>query len=349
MDVPAGVACVAVGAGLAPHLWKHGPLTMQVAAVAWTTVGLLLGALGVIRLGRKRGVIWRLDLVALALISAATAAFVAAPAVAATHVPRPLVGATPSSVGLAMSATRLKTDDGVQLAAWYVASTNRAAVVLLHGAGSTRSNVLQQAAALSRGGFGVLMIDARGHGASGGRAMDFGWHGDADVAAALNYLAHRADVDPSRLGVVGLSMGGEEAIGASGSNDAIRAVVAEGATGRVAGDHAWLSDAYGVRGTVTELLARPRDWVTGLLTDAPRPQTLRAAAAASAGTKYLLITGGRVADERYAADYIASGAPTRTQIWTIPGAGHTAGMRVAGMEWERRVVAFLRTALRVDG
>jgi hypothetical protein len=28
------------------------------------------------------------------------------------------------------------------------------------------------------------MLDARGHGESGGRAMDFGWFGDADIAAA---------------------------------------------------------------------------------------------------------------------------------------------------------------------
>lgn len=62
------------------------------------------------------------------------------------------------------------------------------AIVLLHGAGSTRSDVLDQAAVLAHYGFGVLMIDARGHGDSGGRAMDFGWHGDADSAAATGYL-----------------------------------------------------------------------------------------------------------------------------------------------------------------
>ena len=44
-------------------------------------------------------------------------------------------------------------------------------------------------------GSGVLMIDARGHGDSGGRVMDFGWHGDADIAAATGYLADRPDVD----------------------------------------------------------------------------------------------------------------------------------------------------------
>ena len=321
-------------------------MSAQLIALAWAYVGLTLFGYGVAHLGRAaRGFVLRVDIVGFALVLAAVVSFVAAPAVAATHVPRPLLGATPSSVGLASSPVRLTTDDGVHLAAWYVPSTNRAAVVVLHGAGATRSNILAQAAALARGGFGVLMVDARGHGASGGRAMDFGWQGDLDVAAATDYLAQRADVDTNRIGVVGISMGGEEAIGASGANRAIRAVVAEGATARVAGDNAWLSDQYGARGGLTEQLHHARDLVTGALTSAPQPQTLRSAAAASAGTKYMLITAGHDVDERFAAEYIAGGARGRTQIWTVANAAHAAGFRVAPLEWERRVVAFLRAAL----
>ena len=153
------------------------------------------------------------------------------------------------------------------LAGWYVASTNRAAVVLLHGAGSTRSDVLDEAAVLAGHGFGVLMIDARGHGDSGGRAMDFGWHGDADIAAATRYLADRPDVDRQRIGVVGMSMGGEEALGASATNALIQAVVAEGATARSAADEAWLSDQFGVRGLMQEQLERLQDGVTDALTE----------------------------------------------------------------------------------
>ena len=50
---------------------------------------------------------------------------------------------------MAYENVRLRTGDGVSLAGWYVPSVNRAAVVLLHGAGSTRSNVLPQAAVLA--------------------------------------------------------------------------------------------------------------------------------------------------------------------------------------------------------
>ena len=155
----------------------------------------------------------------------------------------------------------------MSLAGWYVPSANGAAVVLLHGAGSTRSDVLPQAAVLARAGFGVLLVDARGHGGSGGRAMDFGWHGDADIAAATDYLAARPDVDADRIGAVGMSMGGEEAIGATATNRLLRAVVAEGATARTAADEAWLSDRYGTAG-------RCKNSSNGSRTGSPTPSRM---------------------------------------------------------------------------
>jgi pimeloyl-ACP methyl ester carboxylesterase len=218
-------------------------------------------------------------------------------------------------------------------------------VVLLHGAGSTRSDVLDEAAVLAAAGFGVVMIDARGHGESGGRAMDFGWYGDADIAAATAYLATRPDVDRDRIGVVGLSMGGEEALGATGSDELIRAVVAEGATARSAADEAWLSDVYGFRGVLQEQLERVQDWVTDPLTSASPPASMRSAVESSQGTRYLLITAGGVADEGHAARYIGAGAPDRVETWTVDAAGHTAGLATAPEEWTARVTRFLSDAL----
>lgn len=213
-------------------------------------------------------------------------------------------------------------------------------------AGSTRSNVLDEAAVLARHGFGVLMVDARGHGDSGGRAMDFGWHGDADIGAAVRFLAARSDVDRERIGAVGLSMGGEEAIGATATNPIIRAVVAEGATGRTAGDSAWLSDEFGIRGVFQEQVEQVQDRVTDLLTSASVPTSLRAAVEAG-GARYLMITAGDVTDEGRAAAYIAAAAPDRAETWSITGAGHTAGLRTAAVEWERRVIGFLSGVLTV--
>src|SRR5690606_17900629 len=101
--------------------------------------------------------------------------------------------------------------------AWYVEPANGAVVVLAHGAGSTRSNVLDHAVVLVDHGYGILAVDARGHGDSAGRAMDFGWWGDEDLGAAVDWLAERPEVD--HTAVLGLSMGGEEAIGALAADD----------------------------------------------------------------------------------------------------------------------------------
>ena len=344
LAVALGIPAVAVGVGFVPYLVKGGPVAVRLAtmvllvgAVVLTSGGMALATRGYrwwVRTGVGVTVLW----------SVVTVAFVVGPAVAATNPPHAKLGANPQRVGLDYEDVTLQTSDGVSLAAWYVPSANRAAVVLLHGAGSTRSNVLDEAAVLADAGFGVLMVDARGHGDSGGQAMDFGWHGDADIGAATTWLSARPDVDPDRVGAVGMSMGGEEAIGATGTNRVLRAVVAEGATARTAGDEAWLSDRYGVRGLLTEQLEKAQDWVTDALTSASVPSSMRAAVSAS-DAQYLLITGGNVQVERRAADYISSAAPERVQVWTVPGADHTGGIKTAAEDWADRVVEFLNSAL----
>lgn len=267
-------------------------------------------------------------------------------AVAVTNVaPSRLGNETPAARGLAFEEARFVTADGVLLSGWYLPSANRAAVVVLHGSGSTRSSALEQAAVLSRGGYGVLLYDARGHGESGGRAMDFGWYGDLDLAAALDYLDARTDVDPDRVGALGLSMGGEQAIGAAAADPRLRAVVAEGATGRTADDKAWMTGTYGFNGWVQQRMDDLTYWFADLLTPAGPPIRLRDAAAAMAPRPLLLIAAGELADEGLAADYIRSASPATVRVWIVPGAGHTEGLTAAGAEWESTVLGFLDEAL----
>lgn len=342
-----GCAAVSIGVGIAiPHLAKTGIQPMTVAGLVTLAGGLVLlgtGGVELVRVTRK----WLRILVIPALL--VTALLVAASlgqAVAATNVPPTALGSElPSERGLSYGNVTFQTGDGVTLSGWYVPSTNRAAVVLLHGAGSTRSSVLDHAVVLARHGYGVLLFDARGHGRSGGRAMDFGWYGDQDVAAAVSFLSTRPDVDKGRIAAVGLSMGGEDAIGAAATEPRIRAVVAEGATNRVTGDRAWLAGEYGWRGTIQEGL----EWLTyacaDLLTAADQPIVLRNAVAATAPHPVLLIAGGAKADEALAGRYIQSGSPGTVHLWVAPNSGHTAALRTLPQQWEERVTTFLTTAL----
>jgi uncharacterized protein len=265
----------------------------------------------------------------------------------ATNVPRPAVGVeTPADYGLAYREVSFPTADGVTLSGWYIGSSNGAAVVMLHGASSTRSAVLKQAAAVAHHGYGVLLFDARGHGRSDGDAMEFGWYGDQDIAGAVSWLRSQPDVDGRRIGAVGMSMGGEEAIGAAAGNDQIKAVVAEGATGRTAADTEWLSDEYGLRGAITEAWDAVVEYgLADLLTGADPPVSLHDAVARSAPRQVLLITAGTVDEEASAARYIRSASPHTVHVWQVPDAGHTQGISVQPGQWKRHVLGFLYSRL----
>lgn len=229
-----GLAATSAGIGIgAGHLLKSDTGLDLAAGLLLLTAGLVLLSVGAgaLVVSTHR---WRRVASAAALLVATFA--VVQPSWVAFYVantPRPGLGtATPADRALAYRDVHFRTPDGVRLAGWYIRSHNGAAVVLRHGSGSTRSAVLGHASVLAKGGYGVLLADARGHGESAGPGMDIGWYGDQDIAGAVSFLTRQPDVDPARIGVVGLSMGGEEAIGAAAGDRRIRAVVAEGATGR---------------------------------------------------------------------------------------------------------------------
>jgi len=65
----------------------------------------------------------------------------------------------------------------------------------------------------------------------------FGWSGEPDLRAALAFLRRRPDVDPARIGGLGLSVGGELLLQTAAHTRALRAVVSEGAGQRSLAEH----------------------------------------------------------------------------------------------------------------
>lgn len=338
--VTAGLAGVAAGAGIGvPHLVKTGlSLTVprSVAGLAALALGLALLVAGTVVLIRATPGWWRLAALPAAFVLIQFGVIPLSAAVYATNVP-PTAGAdAPSELGLELDDVTFDAADGVRLSAWYVPSTNRAAVVLLHGAGSTRSTVVDHAAVLAGAGYGVLLVDARGHGRSGGVAMDWGWYGTTDIAAAVTFLANRADVDPARIAAVGLSMGAEQAITAAASDARIRAVVAEGTGVRTRADlAAFPLDAVGVVTRIEGLVMFP---VAALLTGASQPVPLRQAVTELAPRPLLLIAGsGESTVNRYYRD----ASPSTVQLWDLPDTAHTAGLTTHPEQWRSTVLKFL--------
>ena len=340
LPVPLGV-----GNGGA-HLAKTGLQPMTLAGIASFIGGLVLVGAGATWLFGSTRRWLRIPALGAVLLVLVVLTWSLGQAVSATNVPRLRLGsATPADAGFAYRDVTFPAADGVTLSGWYLPSRNGAAVVLLHGAGSTRSNVLDHAVVLARHGYGVLLYDARGHGRSDGRAMDFGWYGDADMAGAVSFVEHQDGVDSGRIAAVGMSMGGEEAIGAAATIEDIRAVVAEGATNRVTGDKAWLSDEFGIRGAASEWLEGLTYASADVLTAASAPITLHDAVRAAAPRPILLIAAGSVADEPRAGRYIQSASPGTVTLWVVSHTGHTDALGTHPREWEARVIAFLDHAL----
>jgi len=344
--VAAGLVLTAAGGGLGiPYLRKAGWQVETVVGFTALVVGFALLIWGAVVLVRSARRWWRIPV----LLGVVVAAYVVIPAVAiavaATHVPpTELADITPADVGLDARGVTFRTPDGVRLSGWYVPSSNGDAVVLLHGAGSTRTAVLDHARVLADLGYGVLLYDARGHGRSDGRAMDLGWFGDADVAGAVAFVRAQPDAASGRTLAVGISMGGEQALGALPAVPELCGVVAEGATARTVADKGWLSDAHGVRGFVQEGLDHLTYGLTDVLTSASPPRSLRSAAADAAPRPVLLIAAQREGDEPDAAEFITAAAPRTASVWIVPGAAHGGALEARRAEWIQRVGDFLATA-----
>ena len=227
------------------------------------------------------------------------------------------------------------TSDSIELTGSYVPSKNRAAVILFPGA--TRS---AEARMLIRHGYGVLLLNPRGQGTSEGDTVR--WAGDRDLIAGAEYLKTRADVDDGRIGGFGFSVGGEILIVAAAQSTDFKAIVSEGA-GYPIGE-------ADLKGLASRCSGRPLD---GPGTRRPRssptrppPPPIADRIGEIAPRSVFLIhadpgMGGEV--ERQPKYYAAAGQPK--QLWKVPGAEHTGGLKAQPAEYERRVVDFYDRAL----
>jgi uncharacterized protein len=326
------------------HAVATGVSVAAVLGLAALAAGLVLLVGGAVALVRRLPGWWRLLAVPVALLVVQFVLLTVPMAVYATHVPvEPFTASPPPGTTFVL----VEAADGVDLAAWYTPATNGAAVVLRHGsgAGSSRASTATHAAVLASRGYGVLAMDARGHGESAGRPMDWGWYGDADVAAGLTWLAARPEVDAHRLGGVGLSMGGEELLGAAGSDERLRAVVGEGVTGRSAADRDLLGHR-GLVGAIDRLTAAITFGAADLMTRATRPTPLGTAVAAMGDTRVLLVTGDDPQEATVAHTLRERAAPGVVTIWELPETPHTGALARHADEWETRVIGFFDDALR---
>jgi uncharacterized protein len=253
-----------------------------------------------------------------------------------THASRAVV--PEAELGAPYEDVKFTTSDGLELEGWYVPSRNGAAVISFPG----RAGTQKQARMLIRNGYGVLLFDRRGEGASEGDPNGLGWGGVEDVHAAIDFLRERPDVDPDRIGGIGRSVGGELLLEAAAENPALKAVVSDGAGIRSVRE-ASLTDGAGKLGAVAVWSAMTVS--TAVFSNEAPPPNLNDVVPRIAPRPVFLIHAERgVGGEELSAEYAeAAGEPV--EVWEVPGAGHVGGIDARPAEYERRVVGFFERAL----
>src|SRR6202795_1324570 len=97
-------------------------------------------------------------------------------------------------------------------------------IVLCHGYGSSRGELLTLVSALQDHQYNVFVFDFAAHGGNDG-ITTFGYREADEVRAAVDTVAARNDVDPARLGLWGYNLGAYAALREAENDHRIRALV----------------------------------------------------------------------------------------------------------------------------
>jgi len=134
-----------------------------------------------------------------------------------------------------------QTKDGVIIRANFKKpQNNKTTFILLHGLGSSKNEWQSFATKLQKHGYGFFAYDARGHGASNFyanktiidyRAFSYGGDGSqwskmpSDLASAVDYLKTNLSIKPSKVGIIGASLGANVALTFAANNKIIQQLV----------------------------------------------------------------------------------------------------------------------------
>lgn len=138
---------------------------------------------------------------------------------------------TPEDVGLAYREVGFESTDGVPLAAWWLPPVDDVGssrvVMLVHGWGGDKSDehIIETARIYARAGYGVLLLDLRGSGGSGGERRTMGYTETSDVRGGLAWLEGEG-FGSERVVLHGWSMGGATVV-RSAPGAGVSAVVEE--------------------------------------------------------------------------------------------------------------------------
>jgi pimeloyl-ACP methyl ester carboxylesterase len=135
----------------------------------------------------------------------------------------------------AIAGDEVVTSDGTRIGGWYIPAgdgggADATTVVLVHGWGANKSEVLKYAVAFHEK-YNVVAFDLRNGGRSSGTETTFGIREQLDLEAIIDWLERTKH--PAHIAVMGNSMGGATSVLAAASDQRIEALILDSMHARV--------------------------------------------------------------------------------------------------------------------
>jgi fermentation-respiration switch protein FrsA (DUF1100 family) len=198
---------------------------------------------------------------------------------------------------------------------------------------------------LHRSGFNVLTFNSRARATSGGEYVTLGVLEQKDLISVVDFAAHRPEVDPERIGVLGVSLGGAVAILPAAADKQIRAVV----------DDCGFSDASSaIAASFQHFVHLPAVpfapitvWIAGYRADIDLVRVRPVDVIGQISPRPILIIHGLddyvlpVANSK--RNFAAAREPK--ELWLVPGAKHGESHTVERAQYEQKVVTFFTSSL----
>lgn len=263
-----------------------------------------------------------------------------------TFIPRLKNFDSPKSFGMQYEDVYFSSRDKIRLSGWLIAKDkSQPWIIICHGLGANKSDVLEIANFLYKRNFNVFLFDFRAHGESAGFSTSFGYLESRDLSAAIDFLKSK-EKHLFGLGVLGISMGASVAIMAAANNKDIKAVVLD--SPYIDLDEAIIEHAKFLFPVFSRFFGKLAvfSYRIRFLVDSSQISPIKVISEISR-RPVLIINGAE--DNRMQADQalrLFQAAKEPKEIWLVPYAGHLASYLADKPQYEKRVGDFFEKHLR---
>lgn len=254
-----------------------------------------------------------------------------------------------------------KNSDSTQTVGWLLSRGKPApAIIMSHGYGSNRSELLTLAFELWKAGYNVLVYDLRGHGESPVKWSGLGTYEKDDLLSAMKFLRNRTNETgqpllDGRVGLYGVDLGGYISLVASTQDPTIKAVAVDSVYPDVS--HFMSHQLKRIVGSDSNIANRmaDSDWTTQLTKLAMQLYLLRRedsapaldSVATASGRRLLFITGKNSGGLGAMTRELHDSAKDQKQIVEVEQSRLIRLYDKSSSEYDALVVQFFKEAIPV--